>query len=274
VSTHALDAAVALQALRQEGSTQTYSGATHPAWQNMVGPFGGITAATLLNGAMLHPQCLGEPVSLTVNYCAAVADGGFEITAKPVRTNRSTQHWYLELLQNGETVMNATAVTAARRDTYSVQELPMPAVPSAEETTPIATLRRRPGWTHCYDWRLLHGDLPEVWEGALSDTSLSRLWIRDEPQRPLDFLSLAALCDSFFPRIYVRRAQITPIGTVSFTVYFHADSQQLAQVGSAHVLAQANGQQFRNGFFDQTGAVWAADGSLLATTHQIVYYKQ
>ena len=39
----------------------------------MVGPYGGITAATVLNAVLQHPALLGEPVSLTVNFCAAVA---------------------------------------------------------------------------------------------------------------------------------------------------------------------------------------------------------
>jgi acyl-CoA thioesterase len=270
---HPLDAATALQVLRTEGATQHSSGSTHPAWQNMVGPFGGITAAQMLQAVLQHPQRLGEPVAFTVNYCAAVANGGFELSAQPLRTNRSTQHWWVQLSQEGQVVMTATAVTATRREAYSTQELAMPQVPSAADTPQLASSRTRPGWTRCYDWRVLQGDLPSVWEGAEQPSSLSRLWIRDEPPRPLDFLSLTALCDSFFPRIYVRRATPVPIGTVSFTVYFHADSAQLASVGSAHVLAQAQGQQFRNGFFDQTGALFAPTGELIASTHQVVYYK-
>jgi acyl-coenzyme A thioesterase PaaI-like protein len=67
----------------------------------MVGPFGGITAAQALNAVLQHPQRLGEPVSLTVNFCAALADGPFTVTARPARTNRSTQHWVIEI-QQGE----------------------------------------------------------------------------------------------------------------------------------------------------------------------------
>ena len=92
--------------------------------------------------------------------------------------------------------------------------------------------------------------------------------------RPLDFASLAALCDVFFPRVWLRRARIVPAGTVSFTVYFHADSAQLAAQGSAHVLGQADAQALRNGFFDQTAQIWDTQGQLLATSHQIVYYKE
>ena len=33
-------------------------------------------------------------------------------------------------------------------------------------------------------------------------------------------------------------------------------------------------QEFRNGFFDQTVQLWSEGGTMLATSHQIVYYKE
>ena len=94
---HVFDQAIALTAA---GDGQ-YTGATSPAYANMVGPFGGVTAATALNAVMLHPALLGEPLSLTVNFCAALADGPFAVSAQPVRTNRSTQHWVVAVTQTG-----------------------------------------------------------------------------------------------------------------------------------------------------------------------------
>ena len=74
-----------------------YQGQTHPGYWNMVGPFGGVTAATLLQAVMQHPDRLGEPLSLTVNYAGALTAGAFTVQATPVRTNRSTQHWTLSI---------------------------------------------------------------------------------------------------------------------------------------------------------------------------------
>jgi len=42
---HPFDAAIALA----PAGTDAFSGATHPAYWNMVGPFGGLTAAVALN---------------------------------------------------------------------------------------------------------------------------------------------------------------------------------------------------------------------------------
>jgi acyl-CoA thioesterase len=262
-----LDQAVALHST----ALGHYQGATQAAWQNMVGPFGGITAATMMQAIMQHPQLLGLPVSLTVNFCAGVAEGAFDIVARPARTNRSTQHWMVEMLQNGEVVTSATAVTAIRRSTWSSDETVMPNVPPPEavERKVFAPMP----WVQRFEMRPIVGELPLVWDGRESE-SLSRLWARDGQARAVDFVSLTAISDLFFPRVFLRRATRVPIGTVSMTVYFHVGLSELQAVGSGFVLGQARAQRFFNGFFDHSAQLWSQAGTLLATTHQVVYYKE
>lgn len=270
---HSLDDALALTQI-EPGH---YQGRTTEAYWNMVGPYGGITAATLVQAILQHPECLGDPLSISINYAAALAAGPFTLQATPVRTNRSTQHWTLSLQQNdanGEAVVTttATAVTALRRETWGASDLPMPTVPAPQHTEPTPIHPAAPQWIHRYEMRMLDGGLPRRWDGSGED-SLTRLWVRDAEPRALDFPALAAVADVFFPRVWLRRATHVPAGTVSMTVYFHASPAQLQATGSGHVLAQARGQQFGNGFFDQTAQLWNADGTVLATSHQIVYFK-
>jgi hypothetical protein len=58
------------------------------------------------------------------------------------------------------------------------------------------------------------------------------------------------------------------------SVYHHADAAQLAAAGSGYLLLQAQGQGFGGGYFDHSGQLWDEGGRLLATTHQVVYYKE
>jgi len=116
--------------------------------------------------------------------------------------------------------------------------------------------------------------MPRTWDGAESAGSTTALWVRDEPPRALDFPGVLALCDVFYPRVWLRRARPVAIGTVSFTAYFHASGADLHALGTGHLLAQARGQRFFDGYFDQSGELWSAAGALLATTHQVVYYKE
>ena len=268
MSTHAFDEAVALT--RQADSH--WLGHTSPAYANMVGPFGGLLAAQMINAVLLHPDRLGDPVSLTVNFCAALADGAFTVQARAARTNRSTQHWVVEMLQADQTILTATAMTATRRDTWSLDESPMPAV-TAPTDTPPPQGKVRMEWLNRYDLRFVRGYFPAVWDGSDCGDSLTQVWMRDAPARALDFASLAALSDVFFPRVMLRRAVLTPVGTVSMTIYFHSDAKALLEVGTGYLLGQAQAQAFRNGFFDQTAQLWSEAGTLLVTTHQLVYFK-
>jgi acyl-CoA thioesterase len=197
---HPFDAAIALQA----GADGTFQGRTSPAYANFIGPYGGITAAQCLNAVLQHPGRLGDPVAFTVNFAAAVADGAFALRARPVRTNRSTQHWTVEMLQGEEVVATATALTALRRPTWGGHEARMPQAPGPQ--TVERSRRHGVAWLERYDMRFLLGMLPRDWDGRGAEESLSRLWVRDDPPRPLDFASLTALADVFFPRIWLRRA--------------------------------------------------------------------
>jgi hypothetical protein len=138
---------------------------------------------------------------------------------------------------------------------------------------PLPGREGRVEWLNRYEMRFIDGGIPPVWDGADEQDSLTRLWVRDKPPRPLDFASLAAIADIFFPRIWRRRATLTPLGTVSMTVYFHCSAVQLAATGTGYLLGQAQAQAFRDGYFDQTAQLWNEAGEMLATSHQIVYYK-
>ena len=257
------------------GESGIYYGHTSERYANMVGPFGGVIAATLLQAVMEHPERKGEPVALTINYAAPVSDGDFNIKATPARTNRSTQHWFIELRQDKGIIITGTAVFASRRDTWSSTEMTFPQVPPAKEVKRFPS-EGLPPWVHNYDMKIVKGAPLALSQPTIKDTSdsVTLQWIQDEPRRPIDFLSLAAMCDAFFPRIYVQRKQMVPVGTVSLTVYFHIDSEALAEHGNKEVLGHARALQYRDGFYDQTAEMWSPEGKLLATTSQLVYYKE
>ena len=107
---HPLDEAVRLVPLGEGW----HAGATHPAYANMAGPFGGVTAAALLNAVIADPRRLADPIALTVNFCGPIADGEFEIETRLQRGGRTTQHWSMELRQKGAVLTTASAVCGTR----------------------------------------------------------------------------------------------------------------------------------------------------------------
>ena len=267
-SRHPFDEAIALEAIGED----RWRGSTHPDYRNMVGPYGGITAAVALAAVLAHPQCQGDPVAQTVHFAAPVADGPFEMHARPIRTNRSSQHWLVEMRQGEVIPVFGTAVTALERDTWEATDAIFPQVPPASALASLDTNVLPLPWIQRYDMRFVRGMIGQDPDPAHPSESL--LWVRDEPPRPLDFIALASLCDVFFPRLYLRRPRRVPIGTVTLTTYFHASEAMLAQVGDAHVLGIARGLHYGKGFFDQRAEIWSPEGKLLASSTQLVYFKE
>lgn len=265
-TTHSFDTAIHLA----DNGIGHYSGRTTPEYANMVGPFGGVTAAAIVRAIEQHPDRIGEPVALTVNYLAPVTDGNFDIAVRALRTNRTNQHWTAEVLQEHGPTTTATAVFGIRRDAWSDTEAAMPAVPDPE-TLSQSTLPEFVPWMRNYEMHYVRGAVPS--EAGESPSSTTTLWVRQRPARELDFAALSAITDVFYPRVFLRRGQILPAGTVSLTTYFHVDGAELARQGTDYLLATAHAQRFARGYFDQTAQIWGRDRTLLATSHQIVYYK-
>ena len=105
-------------------------------------------------------------------------------------------------------------------------------------------------------------------------SSLTHTWIRDAEPRPLDFLSLTAYADTFAPRIFFRRPKLVPVGTVSMNIYYHIDAEDLARHGTEPVLGVAQGQVGYKGYADHEAQLWSGANTLLATTQQMLWYKE
>ena len=99
-----------------------WQGHTSDDYWAFVGPFGGCTAATILRAVMEHPDRAGDPTAMTVNYCAPIAQGPFDLDVRLVKANRSSQHWCVELSQGNDDVSTlATIVLAERRQANCAQ---------------------------------------------------------------------------------------------------------------------------------------------------------
>jgi acyl-CoA thioesterase len=265
---HPFDRAIQLDII--EGNVRR--GRTHPEWANMVGPFGGITSAVLVHAIETHPDRIGEPLALTVNFAGPIADGDFDILLRAARTNRTNQHWVLELSQDGDVKTTATALFGTRRDTWGDTEARPPDAPPPEQLTLGGPPEGFVAWARLYDMRFVDGPFPG--EGARpGPSSTSTVWVRDSAERRIDYPALAALCDIFYPRTFLRLGGFVPSGTISLTSYFHADQRQLDALGDDYVLGTAHANRFSRGYFDQSARLWTRDGTLLATSHQIVYFK-
>ena len=265
MTSHPFDQAIALTA----EDAGVYRGHTSPHYWNAISPFGGTTVATLLQAILSDPRRLGDPLAMTVNFAGPLQKGPFTVHARPVRTGRSTQHWQMEIRQDGEAepAVTGSAVFAVRRDAWSDTESMMPAAPAPEGLARYASPANVP-FLERYDMRYV--DCDPLSGGKDSGT---QCWIGDVPPRPLDFPSIAAHSDTFIPRLFVRKGGPTAISTVTLAINFHVDAAGLRRVEGHHTFARAKANAFNGGFYDQEGKVWSRNGILLATTHQMVWYR-
>ena len=221
-----------------------------------------------------HPQRAGAPLALTVNYCAPITEGPFDLDLRLVKANRSSQHWCVELSQDGRDAATlATAVFAERRPSWEQAQVRMP------EAKPFDEVRRYSdvgvAWARQYDFRFVEGfvDLRSGGAKEAPGSAFSKLWIGDRVPRKIDAPSLLAMSDAFFARIFHARGELVPIGTVSLTTYFHTDIDDLAREDITHVLGVADAKIFHKSYGDQNGELWSPSGRLLATTTQMTYFK-
>ncbi len=267
---HPLDEALRLEPV----APGLVRGRTTPAYWNMAGPFGGTTGALMLKAVLDHPQRRGRPAALTVNFCAAVAEGPFEIAVRLVRDGRSTQHWNVELTQGERGIATtASVVTAAERQTWGHRFAAAPIIAPPGEVAAL-DLEGRSGWMTRYEMRFAEGapDRREPVEGDVRSPR-SKLWVRDRPARPLDYPALAAMSDSFIVRLLQVRGDLPPIATATLTTYFLADAAALARQGDRPLIGVADAKVFQHGFNDQSAELWSDDGELMAVSNQIVWFK-
>jgi acyl-CoA thioesterase len=266
---HSFDRATLVTA-EAEGLWQAH---TSDDYWNMNGPFGGVTAATLLNVAIQSVATDLEPVSLTVNFCAPMAAGPLTIRCHQARSGKWVAHLRLDMVAaDGQTVATATVVMSRRTETFSHLCAAAPAAAKPGELTPMPDDARF-SWLQQYEFRFALGALrleagPRTPEGNAAST----LWVSHRQPRPLDCLSLAALCDIFFLRIFHLRNSLALAGTVSMTAHFHADRSTLRRQGDRPVLGCADALVFSRNFFDQRAQLWSDDGHLLATSTQVAWF--
>src|SRR5205809_37849 len=85
--------------------------------------------------------------------------------------------------------------------------------PQRSGATPFEQTRPYPKiavpWVKQYDFRFVEGE-PVPGKAAAAPSSYSKLWIADHVPRKIDALSLTAMSDAFFARIFHAKRELVP----------------------------------------------------------------
>lgn len=248
-----------------------YAASMARTWWIVRGPNGGYVAAVMLR-AMTH--AVGDagraPRSLTVHYTAPPAEGPCEIDVTVERAGRSLTTVSARLRQGERLLALALgAFSAPWKTDLELRHARMPVVPSPDETPPMP--RREGGELSMhgrYEYRWALGGAP--FSGA--SEALVGGWIRLADPRPVDAAVAAAITDAWPPTVMpVMKPglQLSGFPTIDLTIHFRTVLPVVGARGSDWTLAVFRAREVREGFFEEDGELWSADGQLLVHSRQL-----
>lgn len=256
-------------AVAPSGSGQ-YSGRIDPGWWIIAGPNGGYVAAILLRALMLEVNDPGRsPRSLTIHYLRPPTVGPVDISVVIERTGKTLTTASARLVQDGKLIAVSLAAFALPRQGFTFQDREPPKLGPVEASPRFRD--KYPGTVELqqrYDARwALGGEF-----GAGTSRAVLGGWIRFDEPRIVDALAVAAYTDALPPAVFTRatsRESLGPVPTIDLTIHFRA-ALPLPDASPTDFCAVAfTSTVARDGFIEEDGEVWSADGVLLAQSRQL-----
>jgi acyl-CoA thioesterase len=229
------------------------------------GPNGGYVAAILMNalGTVLPDR---PPRSLSIHYLRPPAAGPAEVAVRIDRQGRSASFLSARLVQDGKTCVSALAAFSDPWKGPSYEAYAMPKVRPPEELSHLIPEEQNlPRFFHNYEAVPAIG--PPPFESA--EETLTGGWIRSREPRPLDPPLAAAILDAWIPTAFIVLDRPHPAPTLDLTIHFRSPLPAPTGGSEDWYLSVFRSGLARDGFFDEDGELWSADGRLLAQSRQL-----
>ncbi len=240
-------------------------------WANPNGAlWGGYPIGLILEVVRREPDAVGDPLSLTVTYIAALSEGEVEVRTRCLRQGGSVGVWAIEVRQAGaeQVAVHAVVITAKRPQTPTFAFAAMPDAP-APETLPIPTM---PSRARRFGAQAFERRSAETFPITPGSNSYSKAWIRPlSAHWTTALLGMAA--DASPPRAFYAFGHDVLTTTLSLTLYLHGSSAEVAAAENDYLLVEYEGRIGSGGASDERSSYWRRDGKLLATSEQLVWYR-
>ena len=230
-------------------------------WNTPLGkPNGGWVLASMLRAAMDHVD-VGRPVVAGVTYFSSPEPGTTAtLTVTPLKLGRRVQTVDVDLACDGRPLARMTA-SFTRDHEGLTQELGEPPVLPDPDSLPDPRTLGSPtdGLFGRIEYRM--ADMPGWAQGAPNGDPTTRAWQRLEGS-DVDWPALGVLADAMPPPV-LELGQLASM-TVQLTVHFHRLPSPGAWVASRFTTRHVN-----EGFHEEDGELWDAEGNLLAQSRQL-----
>ena len=251
-------------ALRPAGEGR-WEGRLAAGWETPRGPLGGYVMAILMRGL---ESAVADPArqarSLTMHFLRPPHEGAVTVSARVERAGRTLSTVTGRLEQDGKLVGLAIGAYSAAWDSPTLDGSPMPdGGPPPERDGPEKGFPRdsAPPFAGKVSMHHRFGDPP--FSGSARGEVGGWLGLRE--RRPIDALAVAVLADAWFPAPWPRLRALAPAPTIDLTVHFRAP----LPLEDGLLLGRFTSRLVRDGFFEEDGALWAPDGTLVAQSRQL-----
>jgi len=237
-------------------------------WAVPRGPNGGYIAATMLRAltaAVDDPS--RAPRSLTLHYLRPPQpDRAAQIHVAIERAGRTLTSLSARMVQDDRTMVVALAAFADDFPTAADYATPPPDVgpPPAE----LHVVEPAPGVPEI---ALRTALAPVFGPGPMNgaDEAVVGGWLRLAEPRSADAAALAFYADAWLPAPFALLKAPAPAPTVDLTIHFRTRLPHPGMAPDAPVLARFSSSTSHGGYFEEDGAIWAPDGTLLAQSRQL-----
>ena len=231
------------------------------------GPNGGYIAAMVLRAMLAQlDDPARAPRSLTLHYLRPPAPGPCTLHVTVERTGRSLSSLSARMVQNGQTLVVALGAFAPDFPSAATYAQAPPDVgPPPAQLRIAPTDAGLPPIAHRTAVAPVFGGKP--YSG--SDDALTGGWLRLAQPRVPDALALAFYADAWLPSAYTRLTAPAPAPTIDLTIHFRTRLPHPGMAPEDPVLARFSSSTAFGGFFEEDGALWAPDGTLLVQSRQL-----
>ena len=244
-----------------------FRAATPASWMASGRAPGGLVEAQLFAGleAIVENQEF-RPISFSAYLLRAPADGDYEVQAEVLRMGRTLGHLSAKIVQNDKLIATALGSFGTSRDSPDFDEMPMPDVdPPTPDRLSSSFF---PEFAFPYGDNVVIQDRlgPKAFDAP--DGPMERVgWAGFAKPRPVDAPGLLMMGDVGMMGWWVRLDRMHTTATLDHTTHFRAD---LASFDDDLVLLRSRTGLVRGGYLDWDIDVWAADGTLLCQSRQLL----
>jgi acyl-CoA thioesterase len=251
-------------ALRPAGDGR-FEGEVRGGWWTPRGPLGGYVMALMLRAleqTVADPERM--PRSVTMHFLRPPAAGPVAVEARVERAGRTLTSVSGRLLQEGTLMGLALGAFSTPWESPLLDDAPMPPVdpPQGRVSEPRGIPSAMPPpFVERMVFQRRFGE--PLFSGA--EHAVVGGWLGLREERPVDAAAVTMLADAWFPAPWPRLKGLAAAPTIELTLHYRAP----LPIPDGLLLGRFETRLVRDGFFEESGELWSADGTLVAQSRQL-----